>query len=76
MISTVKSFPYSDKQGTPDESRRIQQPKHCISTYHNKDEDNSPKNNNQNNKYQASSQKFRQIKQIYVSVFILDFMFK
>ena len=31
----------------------------CVLTYHN--EKNSPKNHNQNNTYQASSQKFRQI---------------
>ena len=61
MISLVKSFPYSDKQGTPVEGRKIQQPKRCVSAYHNKDEDNNSKNHNQNNTYQASSKKFRQL---------------
>ena len=32
-----------DKQGTPEEGWRIQRPKHCVSTYHYKDEDNSLK---------------------------------
>ena len=45
----------------PEKGRRIQPPKRSVSTYHNKDEDNSPKNHNQNNADQASSQKFRQI---------------
>ena len=49
MISQVESFLYSDKE-TPEEGQRIQKPKHCALTYHNKNEDNSPKNYNQNNK--------------------------
>ena len=48
MISLVESFPYPDKQGTPEENRRIQRPKRCISTNNNKDVDNSPKNHTQN----------------------------
>ena len=47
MISMVESFLYSDKQGILEEGRRILWPKRCVLTYHNKDEDNSPKNNNQ-----------------------------
>ena len=42
MISQVESFLYSDKQGTPEEGQRIQQPKH-VSTNNHKDEDNSKK---------------------------------
>ena len=62
MISLVESFLYPYKQGTPEEGRRrIQWPKHCVSTNINKDEDNSLKNHDQNNTHQASSQKFRQI---------------
>ena len=30
MISLVESFPYPDKQGTPEEGRRIQRPKRCV----------------------------------------------
>ena len=45
----VESFLFSDKQGKPKESRRMQQTKFCVSTYYDKDEDNSPKNHNQNN---------------------------
>ena len=40
----VESFSYPDKQGTPEEGRRIKWPKRCITTNNNKDEDNSPKN--------------------------------
>ena len=40
----IKSFPYPDKQGTPEERRRIQRPKRCITTNNKEDEDNSPKN--------------------------------
>ena len=36
----------SDRQETPEESQRVQQSKHCVFTYHNKDENNSPKNQN------------------------------
>ena len=43
MISQVKSFPYPDKQGTP-EDQRIQWLKCCVTTNNNKDEDNSLKN--------------------------------
>ena len=42
MISKVESFLCPDKQETPEEGWMIQQPK-CLSTYHNKDEDNSLK---------------------------------
>ena len=49
MISQVESFLCPNKQGTPKEGWRIQQQKICASAYHNKDEDNSPKNHNQNN---------------------------
>ena len=52
---------HPDKQETPEEGRGIQQPKCCVSTHYNKDEDNSLKNHNQNNSHKASSQKFRQI---------------
>ena len=41
MISQVESFLYPDKQGTPEEGRRIQRPKRCENN--NEDEDNSPK---------------------------------
>ena len=41
MISQVASFPWPDKQGIPEEGRRIQRPKCCEKS--NKDEDNSPK---------------------------------
>ena len=41
MISLVESFLCSDKQGTPEEGKRIQQLKYYVSAYHNKDEDNS-----------------------------------
>ena len=46
-VSQVESFLCPDKQGTPEESWRIQWPQHCVSTNNNKDEDNSPKNHNQ-----------------------------
>ena len=42
------SFLYPDKQGTPEEDQRIQQPKCFITTNNNKDGDNSLKNNTQN----------------------------
>ena len=48
MICQVESFLCPDKQGTPEEGRRIQQPKRCVSINNNKDEDNSPKNHSQN----------------------------
>ena len=41
MISLVESFLYPDKEGIPEEGRRIQRPKPCEKN--NKDEDNSPK---------------------------------
>ena len=62
MISQVESFLCLDKQGIPEESRRIQQLKCCVTTNNNKNEDNSLKNHTQNITHQASSQKFRQIK--------------
>ena len=61
IISQLESCPCPDKQGTPEEGRRIQRPKRWITTNNNKDEGNSPKNNAQNIAHQASSQKFRQI---------------
>ena len=39
MISLVESFIYPYKKGTPEEGRRIQQPKRRVSTSNNKDED-------------------------------------
>ena len=56
MISQVELFLCLDKRGTPEEDWRIQWSKCCVSLYHNKDEDNSPKNRKQNNTNQASSQ--------------------
>ena len=50
MISHIKLFLCTDKQGAPEEGWRIQCLK-CVSTYHNKDEDNRPKNHNQNNNF-------------------------
>ena len=38
------------KKGTPEEGRRIQRLKRCISTNYNKDEDSSPKNQLENKK--------------------------
>ena len=58
MISQVESFLCPYKQ---DEGWSIQRSKRCVLTNNNKDEDNSPKNHNQNNIHQPSSQKFRQI---------------
>ena len=43
MIQPAKSFPYPDKQGTPEEGRRIQQSKRCVTTNNNKNENNSLK---------------------------------
>ena len=67
MIQAGKSFLkfdcwflFSDKQETLEEGRRLQRPKSHVSTYHNKDEDKSPKNHNQNNSHQGSSKKFKQ----------------
>ena len=50
----------------PEEGRRIQRRKCCVSTYNNKDEDNSPKNHDQNNTHQATSKKFGQINNLLV----------
>ena len=50
IISQVELFLCPEKQGTPEDGRMLQRPKRCVSTYHNKDEDNGPKNYNQNNK--------------------------
>ena len=60
MISQVQSFLCPDKQETPEEGQRIQQLK-CVSTNNSKDEDKNLKNHNQNNSYQASSEKFKQM---------------
>ena len=56
-----QSFLCAHKQGTPEEGRRIQWPKHCEKKP-NKDEDNSPKTLTDKN-HPASSQKFRQLRQ-------------
>ena len=61
MISQVESFLCPDKQGIPEEGRRIQQVKHFVKTNNNKDEDNSLKNNTQYIIQQTSTQKFRHI---------------
>ena len=53
---------YPDKQGTPEEGRRIQWLKRCVSINHNKDKNSSPKNHNQINTHQASCPKFWQIR--------------
>ena len=66
VISQVESFLYSDKQETPEEGWRIQWPKCCVLTYYKEDVDNSPKNQNYNNIYLASSQNFRQIIDIFL----------
>ena len=60
MISQGELFLCPDKQGTPEEGRRIQRPKRCITTNSNKKADNSPKNNTQKIAHQASSKKFKQ----------------
>ena len=58
MISQIKSFPYPDKQGTPEKGRRMQRLKRCVTININKDEDNSPKNNTKYKKrMQQSSRK-------------------
>ena len=41
MISQIESFLYPEKQGTPEEGRRIQQLERCDTASNNKDEDNS-----------------------------------
>ena len=41
MISQVESFLCPDKQGTPEEGWRIQQPKPRVTTNNNKDEDDN-----------------------------------
>ena len=43
MISQVKPYLYPEKQRTPEEGRRMQQPKRCVLNSNNKHEDNSPK---------------------------------
>ena len=50
MIFQVESFLYSYTPGTPEEGRRIQRSKRFVLTYLSKDEDNSLKNHNQNDK--------------------------
>ena len=57
--SNVKFREGSRVRQTPEEGRRIYQPKRCGNN--NKDEDNSPKTLNDKNQ-QTSSQKFRQLK--------------
>ena len=51
MISQVESFLCPHKQDKPEEGRRLQRPKRFVLTYHNKDEENIPKNHNKNNSY-------------------------
>ena len=51
MISQIESFLCSDKQGTPEEGRRMEWPKCCVTTNNNKDEDNNLKNHAQNIKH-------------------------
>ena len=65
MISQIESFLYSDKQGTPEKGQRIQRPKHCVSIYHNKDEDNIPKNHDQNNSFYGFEQGKLALSKIY-----------
>ena len=55
---------------TPEEGRRTYRPKRCVNN--NKDEDNSPKIVNDKN-HQASSQKFRQLKEQVVYFLIIVF---
>ena len=57
MISQVETFLCLDKQETPEEGWRIQQPKHCEKN--NKDEDNSPKMLTDKKKQQAESWKIQ-----------------
>ena len=58
MTSQVEAFLCPDKQGTPEEGRKIQQLKRWEKN--DKDEDNSPKTLTDKN-HKASSQKFRQL---------------
>ena len=44
MIFQIESFLCPDKQETSEEVRKIQQPKRCVISNNNKDENNSPKN--------------------------------
>ena len=64
-ISQVESFLCPDKQGTPEEGRRIQRPKRSEK---NKDEDNSLKTLTDKN-HQALSGKFRQLISSYAITF-------
>ena len=48
MISQVESFLYPDKQGSPEDEWRIQQPKCFAIINNNKVENNSPENHTQN----------------------------
>ena len=61
MISQVESFLCPDKQGTPEEGRRIQRLKCCEKNNKDKDKDNSLKTLTDKN-HQTSSQKFRPLK--------------
>ena len=70
MISQVESFPSPDKQGTHEEGWRIQQPKHCVSIYCNKDEDKSLKNHNQNNQNSWSYKNTKEIESFTLSEII------
>ena len=65
MISQVESFLYPEKQGTPEEGWRIQQPKRCEKN--NKDEDNCLETLTDKN-HQASSQKFWHIMSLYKNI--------
>ena len=59
---------------TPEEDRKTYRPKHCRNNK--KDDDNSLKTLNDKN-YQASSQKFRQLKILFslIQLFLLFFLF-
>ena len=71
--------PLLNPQGSPDliplvrqtpEGQRTYRPKRCGNN--NKDEDNSPKTLNNKN-HQASSQKFRQLKCIYIETVVINY---
>ena len=65
MISQVESFLGPDKQGTPEEGRRIKRPKRYEKPP-NKDEDNSPKILTDKN-HQALCLEFRQLIFLFIT---------
>ena len=69
MISQVESFLCLHKQKTPEEGLRIHRPKQYVSIHHNKDEDNSPKNHNQNNTNKIKFYKKKKILFIWASIY-------